>query len=153
MIDIRFVVDAVPVAQPRQRHKVVKGPGGIYVQNYTPKKDPVNAFKDLVHLAAAGSVMRLMANGGMLTGPLQARLIFVMPRPKKLGKGQRVPYQRKPDLDNLAKSLLDALSGRIYVDDRQVCRVFKEKWYAASEEKPHVEVEIAPMDLGLLRAS
>lgn len=151
MNEIKFVVNAVPVAQPRQRHRAVEGPSGIYVQNYTPGDHPVSAFKDAVHLAAAGSVMWLLSHGGMLTGPLEARLIFVMPRPKKLRNGPRVPFKRKPDSDNFAKSVLDALSKRIYVDDSQVCRLIVEKWYAAFEEKPHVEVEIAPMDLSPAR--
>ncbi len=145
---IAFVVDCVPVAQPRQRHRAVEGAAGIWVQNYTPKKDPVNGFKESVRGAFLKATEALPPAARMQEGPLQVRLIFVLPRPKRFRKGLRAPYKRKPDLDNLEKSLLDALNGLAYRDDSQVCRVFKEKWYAASEEKPHVEVEIGPMTEG-----
>lgn len=36
---------------------------------------------------------------------------------------------RKPDLDNVEKLLLDAFNGIVWNDDKQVCRVEKEKRY------------------------
>lgn len=139
-----FVVRGVPVAQPRQRMRVVgKKTGGSFVQNYTPESHPVHTFKELVVLAAGGAIMQCLARG-LPEGPVEVRLTFVMPRPKKLKKGGRVPFSRKPDFDNLAKSLCDALNGHVWVDDSQVCRSVIEKWYAGSEEQPHVAVEILP---------
>lgn len=43
-------VPGVPVAQPRQRHRVIAG----NVSNYTPASSPVNAFKATVRLAWQG---------------------------------------------------------------------------------------------------
>lgn len=45
----------------------------------------------------------------------------------------------KPDLDNVAKVILDALNGIAYHDDSQVSRLLIEKRYA---EEPRVEVMI-----------
>lgn len=37
----------------------------------------------------------------------------------------------KPDVDNLAKFVLDALNGTYYKDDSQVCQLFVHKRYGA----------------------
>lgn len=46
---------------------------------------------------------------------------------------------KKPDIDNIAKSILDALNKLAYRDDTQVVTLHMEKHYA---ENPRVEVEI-----------
>lgn len=46
---------------------------------------------------------------------------------------------KKPDIDNIAKCILDALNGVAFHDDTQVVRMHMEKQYA---EQPRVEVEI-----------
>lgn len=49
----QFRVDAIPVAQPRQRHRVAKtAKGKQFVQNYTPQSDPVNTFKAAAQASA-----------------------------------------------------------------------------------------------------
>lgn len=45
----------------------------------------------------------------------------------------------KPDTDNIAKSILDALNGIAYNDDKQVVTLIVQKWYA---EVPSVSVMI-----------
>ena len=42
--------------------------------------------------------------------------------------GQEIPG--KPDLDNVAKGVLDALNGVAYVDDTQVVRLLVQKQYS-----------------------
>ena len=49
---------------------------------------------------------------------------------------------KKPDIDNVVKSILDALNGVAYHDDTQVVAVFAEKYYS---DTPRVEVEIGNM--------
>lgn len=49
---------------------------------------------------------------------------------------------KKPDIDNIIKSILDALNGVAYHDDTQVVAVFAEKYYS---DTPRVEVEIGNM--------
>lgn len=49
---------------------------------------------------------------------------------------------KKPDIDNVVKSILDALNGVAYHDDTQVVAVFAEKFYS---DTPRVEVEIGNM--------
>jgi Holliday junction resolvase RusA-like endonuclease len=45
----------------------------------------------------------------------------------------------KPDLDNVAKAVLDALNGVIYADDKQVIKLVAEKRYSL---EPRVEVYV-----------
>lgn len=54
----------------------------------------------------------------------------------------RIRPAKKPDIDNIIKSVLDALNGVAYHDDTQVVAVFAEKYYS---DTPRVEVEIGSM--------
>ena len=47
---------------------------------------------------------------------------------------------KKPDADNIAKIIADALNGVAYADDNQIVRMFVFKEYA--EGKPYVKVKI-----------
>lgn len=138
---IRFTVPAVPVAQPRQRHRAFVANGRTIVGNYTPASHPVTAFKASVRQAAHEAYQ-----GPPMEGPLRLTVSFVMPRPKgmmwKKREMPRVPHTKKPDADNLAKAVKDALSKQCWRDDCQVCCLWVDKWIAAGDEQPHVSVEI-----------
>ena len=43
----------------------------------------------------------------------------------------KVLHTKKIDCDNLCKTILDALNGIAYDDDKQVCRLYVEKPYGA----------------------
>lgn len=52
-------------------------------------------------------------------------------------------YTKKPDLDNIAKGVLDCMNGIVFDDDNAVSRLFIEKYYqVASGEKPLVIVNV-----------
>ena len=51
---------------------------------------------------------------------------------------------KKPDVDNLAKTILDSLNGIAYHDDAQVSKCTIEKYYS---DKPRIEVTIKQHDL------
>lgn len=142
---ITFFVPAVPVAQPRQRHRVVQSGGRSFATNYTPRNSPVQDFKATVRQAASA-----VYQGQPLQGPVIMRLVFVMPRPRglifKKKPMPRAPHCGKPDCDNLFKSTVDALAGTVLRDDKQVYRVEMEKWVAAGNEQPHVEVTIISLE-------
>ena len=46
-------------------------------------------------------------------------------------QGEIVPLSRNGDIDNIAKSILDALNGFAYEDDRQVTTLIITKQYGA----------------------
>ena len=55
------------------------------------------------------------------------------------------PYTKKPDIDNIIKSVLDALNGVAYEDDKQVIKVKCVKSYAIGVE-PGLEILIYEND-------
>lgn len=138
---ITFRVPAIPVAQPRPRATVVGG----HARVYEPRQHPVAAFKASVRLAAAQAY-----EGPPLLGPLRVDCVFVFPRPSQLiWKTKpmfRIPHTKRPDRDNCDKAVLDALSGLLWKDDCQVCAGSLEKWIAAGDEQPHVEIRVYQME-------
>lgn len=50
---------------------------------------------------------------------------------------------KKPDLDNIAKAILDALNGLAYHDDSQVVEMKVEKYWS---ENPRVEIKIKKIE-------
>lgn len=148
---IEFIVHAVPVAQPRQRHRVVKQKDGkVFATNYTPARDPVNAFKAAVQAAAAAA-----HKGPPLTGPLYVDMVFVLPRTKPAWlkttsmwyhawkRGERIPHAvSRNDRDNLMKSVQDCLNGLLWGDDGLIYGGRVEKWLAGESEQPHVAITV-----------
>ena len=138
---IAFSVPSVPVAQPRQRHRVIAA-AKPYAQNYTPTEHPVNVFKTHVKTAASQ-----VYDGPPLEGPLLMNLLFVMPRPQSKMKkswakagSPREPHIGKPDRDNLMKSFQDALEGLLFLNDSQIYGGAVTKVLRSGHEQPHVEV-------------
>lgn len=136
-----FRVACVPVAQPRQRHRVISVGGRSMAANYTPTRDPVNAYKAAVMHAA-----RMAYAGEPLAGPLRVAVTFIFDRPGYLLKPRspdaRVLCGKKPDVDNLVKSTFDALNKLLWLDDAQVCSLSVEKLFRARHEQPHVQVAV-----------
>jgi Holliday junction resolvase RusA-like endonuclease len=56
-----------------------------------------------------------------------------------------VMHTKKPDCDNLAKSILDALNGIAYDDDSQICSLTVHKFYG---DTPRVEVHMGEFNDG-----
>lgn len=73
-------------------------------------------------------------------GPIIMELLFLMPRPKSLAK-KVVYHTKKPDLDNLAKSIKDALQGVIYTTDSLIIILNLEKKYTLTEEGVVVSIQ------------
>lgn len=138
---IRFHVPAVPVAQPRQRHRAVTINGRTITQNYTPAKHPVQDFK-----ASVRQAFEAVASGPPIEGAVSLIIVFIMPRPKGMvWKSKPMPRKRhvsKPDIDNLVKGLKDALKGLAWRDDSQVSGLTAVKLIAAGDERPGVQVVI-----------
>jgi len=125
---MQFTIPGIPIPQPRQRVAVRFG----HATTYTPAKHPVNAFKATARLAAADA--RVVS----YNGPVAIRAEFVLPKPasrtKKRDAWVLSPVATKPDLDNLIKSLLDALTGLCWHDDAQVARMEVLKRYVVTDK-------------------
>lgn len=90
--------------------------------------------------AVVGLVARQHAPAVLLEGPLVVDLLFHF-RPPRTATRRRHPVVR-PDGENLAKGILDALNGVLYHDDSQVVDLLIRKRYSETEG---VRVDIRPL--------
>ncbi len=91
-----------------------------------------------------------------LTGPLAIAITFWMPRPKAHYRTGKHAHQlrdnapthsdKRPDIDKLTRSTLDALTtAGLYVDDAQVAMKIVEKKYADHDHTPGARIAVAPL--------
>ncbi|MBR6254072.1 MAG: RusA family crossover junction endodeoxyribonuclease [Clostridiales bacterium] len=66
---------------------------------------------------------------------------------QELAKRRCIVPTKKPDCDNIAKMICDALNGLAYKDDAQVAILGVYKDYVGEGEVPHVDVSIHEMNL------
>ena len=135
---VSFVVEGIPIAQPRLAQSWKGGRRVAYVARTSKGAEhPVKAFKQTCALRCKEVLSR------PLEGAIGFRVVFVLPRPLRLKRGPRQWCPVKPDAhDNLMKSWSDAVKGIAWKDDCQLVKGSFEKVYAASGEEPHTEVEI-----------
>lgn len=147
---IEFIVPGVPVSQPRPRAHVVRYgqyPKFTYYAKLVSEEDddPVVPYKQAIR-DALFSKMHDCGAMEPLTCVLRVCFEFVFPRPKavtwKKKAMTRLPMRDVPDIDNLEKAALDALTKLAWRDDRQVCGVISEKFYGDGTEEPHTKIEI-----------
>ena len=136
---ISIHVPGTPVAQPRAKATTING----HARMYTPTT--ASAFKAAVAMLAEKS-----HPGPPLDGAVAISITFVLDRPKsKIWKRREMPRERhciKPDADNLAKSVMDALKGIAWRDDSQVASLHVAKWVASGYEQPHTQITIEMLD-------
>ena len=130
-----FVVPGEAVAKGRPRTSIA--PGGQFAHIYTPQKSA--RFEQLVSLHA-----REQIGLQRIQGPLRVTLdaFFEWPRAKWRSREPRgqAPMTEKPDVDNIAKALLDGLSA--WFADQQVAELVVRKWRAAQGEPARSEIRI-----------
>ncbi len=84
--------------------------------------------------------------GGAMQGALVLRLVFIWPWLKSDTKAMRargwVPHTKRPDADNVAKSVADRLMAlRFIEDDAAIVDLHITKWRG---DRPGIDVEITP---------
>jgi Holliday junction resolvase RusA-like endonuclease len=82
-------------------------------------------------------------NDAFFTGPVSVKVAFYLPRPKTISQEKRPHPIVPPDLDKLARGLLDGIgqSEMIWGDDSQVIELLATKHYADGRE-PGAIIEI-----------
>jgi Holliday junction resolvase RusA-like endonuclease len=81
----------------------------------------------------------------LLDGPLYARVVGIWPRIQRMPDRKHAGRQwrpARPDWDNVAKLVLDALSGVVYGDDAQIVHGQALTVYAADDEPAGIEVAV-----------
>lgn len=80
------------------------------------------------------------------TQPLDVGIDFVLPKPGSAPKYVRWAF-RKPDLDKLARSVLDGLAdGGLLAADQQVCQLACSKAYTVDGQAPGCTIVIRTLD-------
>jgi len=123
-----FFVSGDPIAAPRPR----MGKHHVY--------HAANADR-WMHSIMLFSSLKIHAP---LLGPIEVNLQFLFDKPKK--DAHRFWMDHKPDLDNLEKAVLDALTkAKKWKDDSQVVRIQSLKRYTLDDESPGVHIEIVSL--------
>ena len=141
---ITFRVPGLPIAQPRQRHRIAKtADGKAFSRNYVDGEHPIHAYKFAVKMAAQGVYRNPPLPPGCAVG---IQLEFVFPRTKSKTKKRkpnlREPHTSRYDVDNLCKGVFDALKGIVFNDDSQIYVVTATKWIAGDDDLPGVTVSV-----------
>lgn len=97
-----------------------------------PRFNGKRSFDDPAYAAAKQALALLARNANSaapLLSPVSVSLVFVFARAPspKAKSATATHHQTTPDVDNLAKTVLDALNGVWWADDRQVFRLSAEK--------------------------
>lgn len=138
-MDILFLIPGEPTAQGRPRFSN-RGP---YVKAYDPEKSRnYKAFVKCIAMDAMHAHNGLQPLETPINVNIKAFIGIPASKSKKFKAAALEGVQRptkKPDCDNIAKIILDALSGIVYKDDKQIVSLLVEKFYA---DNPRVEVKI-----------
>lgn len=136
---IKFTIPGEPVGKGRPKFSTFNG----HAQAFTPKKT-VN-YENLVKLSfrqAYPDIKPIEKDASLL---VTITAFFKIPASVSKKKRQemldfQISPTKKPDCDNIAKAVLDALNGIAYYDDSQVVTLTVDKLYS---DTPRVEVEIS----------
>lgn len=124
-------VIGIPKGSPRPRAFVRGGHASVYVPNVA------DDWKACVRSA----VDRAYDSPPMLEGPVRLSIVYRMPRPK--AKIKSVWHSKRPDLDNMDKATMDALSqAGVWHDDSQVANKETGKVYAKENESPGASIVV-----------
>jgi len=128
-----------PKAQKRHRHVKM----GNFVRQYDPSASDKGDFLSVIQKNAPSEPFQT---------PLYVNIAFYFSRPKshfKTGKNSHVlkenaPYWHtsKPDVDNLAKFVMDAMNKIYWKDDSFISSCHITKQYSA---KPNTKIQISPL--------
>jgi Holliday junction resolvase RusA-like endonuclease len=117
---LAFSVAMTPQPQGSARAFVVKGHAVVTSDN--------KRLKDY-RQAVAWSAQACRPRGWRpLDGPVLVSVVFMLLKPRSVPKRRRLPTV-KPDVDKLARAVLDALTGIAYRDDAQVTTLSVRKEY------------------------
>ena len=144
---VRFIMPGVPRGKARPRARIVGGHAHIYTPSVTASEE---------------GAVRLFTSQAMrgrppMDGPIDLRLAAYMPVPpswsekkRKSALAGRIMPTGRPDVDNIAKLVMDGMKGIAWRDDTQVVNFAAWKRYS---DEPRIVVEARGMtDAGSVAA-
>lgn len=133
LASITFTVPVAPRGWARARRR-----GNVYFLD----EASIN-FRNAVTTFASQAMQRFT----LIEGPVEMTVISIMPIPESWSRVKRgaalagqVRPTGKPDSDNLAKGVADALNKVVYRDDAQIVSLHSIKFYG---ERPEVQVAVS----------
>lgn len=141
MSEIKLIIYGEPVAQGRPRF----ARAGKYVHAYDPERS--QNYKQLVRLWATNQLKKI-DGFKMFQNALCVDLTFYLGVPTSWSKKRRIEAAsgltrpiKKPDIDNLYKSVTDALTGLVWADDSIITDARIRKRYTADTARVEVVVK------------
>ena len=138
--EMYLVIFGVPIGKGRPR---VTTRGG-FARAYTPQRTA--NYESLV----VDSYYKQIPSRYQLEGPIEASIEAYFPIPSGTSKknkllmlDNKIMHTHKPDIDNIEKSVLDALNEKAYKDDSLIVRVKAEKFYS---DIPRVEIRLKEIE-------
>ena len=117
------------VGEPQGKGRPRFSTRGGFVKTYTPEKTA--SYENFVKVCYLNKY-----KGQKLDGEIIAEIIAYFSIPKSLSKKKRseaiegkIKPTKKPDTDNIAKTILDSLNGIAFEDDKQVVALLVKKLY------------------------
>lgn len=148
MREIIFTIEGEPVAKGRPRFTRAGG----FARTYTPQKTRDAEAK--IAILARCALQQQKSDDVALQQknpiknqkfPIKVELNFFLKIPKSISQkklNEGIKPTVKPDLDNFAKTVLDAMNGIVYEDDSQVVEIILKKEYS---DHPRTEVRVSPI--------
>ena len=132
-MQIQFEVAGKPFGKQRPRFQRA----GSFVKTYTPQ-ETVN-YENLVKYNCQEAMAELNWDGWFNDEPLEVFILSCYEIPKSYSNKRREDAlkkrlfpTKKPDIDNVAKIILDSLSSVLFHDDTQVISIHVDKIYTKS---------------------
>jgi crossover junction endodeoxyribonuclease RusA len=130
---LTFRVVGTPIPKGSLRPFLPKGSMQPIVRNDNPK---TKGWQQLVREQA-----QHVAQHTLFVGPVVVAIVFRLPRPKFLPK-HTLHHVTKPDVDKLARCVLDAMTNVIYADDKAVVELRVRKCYAPTGSAPSACISV-----------
>jgi crossover junction endodeoxyribonuclease RusA len=133
-----FFVPGKPAPQGSKRHVG----RGILIESSKALGPWRERIAIVAREATGGAGPRMFTAGD----PLAVHIEFVMPRPAGTPKSRTPAAVKRPDVDKLARAVLDAITDVLIHDDSAVVHLQATKRLAAIDEPPGADVTVAVIE-------
>lgn len=137
---VKIFVRGLPAPQGSAR-AFVRGGRAFVATDGNRLTSPLGAWR----AAVRNEAQRAMAGRPVFQAPTNIRVAFGLPRPRSLPARVTWP-DVKPDIDKLARAVLDGLTGVVIADDARV--VVLELWKFYDDDRPGATITVREMGGG-----
>ena len=133
---IQTTIYVEPTAKGRPRVTIIGG----HAHAYTPAK--TRNAEAMIQAMIRNQMLNMEKTETFGPGvPLRLEATFYRDRPKHLPKRVTMPISR-PDVENYAKTLLDALNKFVFPDDSQICTLLVRKRFVEAGGVTKIELKL-----------